>query len=329
MQCLKFSITKSLFYVITYLLLSYVKGEPDRIAGGEPIKEGEDEYFIQLLIAYYVFNSTTAAMVYCGASLIHTKWILTAAQCFKRKRMTPPNMFADGWVRAYTGNKIVTSIQIQRPFQYVLRAHLHPKYTFKEIGKNQFVEFDVAVAELKKPFKRKIQIINLPLSGNTQLCTVGTIIGVEKTYEDSTDLVQYPRIRVKTKDQLSIKLPYDHPTIFYSEVKWLRRHPWLLNYGGPFVCNNGGFAIQHGVTSLVKQYRRIVISQYEEVKNYIWFIKHYVPLGVSRMNLQERNVEYINNTKHLPQKVKSSSVQRSYSFMSIGVNAILYLKEHF
>ncbi|KAF2887672.1 hypothetical protein ILUMI_18501 [Ignelater luminosus] len=321
---------KSLFCIITiYLLLSYGNGEIMRVAGGQPVKEGEYKYFIQLLVAHYVFNNTSPGFVYCGASLIHRNWILTAAQCFKIHRMIPPQMFTDGWVRAYTGNKKVTSIQIHNPafiFQNVSRAHLHPRYTFKGTGKNPPVEYDVAVAKLAKPFERNVKTIHLPLGANTQLCTVATIIGAGLiNSKDFPELVQYSRTRIKTRNQLSIKPPYDYPAIFYSEVVWAEGHPWLSDTGGPVVCNNLGYSVQHGVTSLVRKYNRTVISQYERVKNHIAFIKQHVPLGSSR----KKRGHIKKKSKNLEEEVKSTSLQRKSSFICICVNVILYLKGNF
>uniref|UniRef100_A0A8C8RL96 Peptidase S1 domain-containing protein n=1 Tax=Pelusios castaneus TaxID=367368 RepID=A0A8C8RL96_9SAUR len=115
--------------------------EEQRIIGGESCRVGSRPYQVALL-----WNGH----IYCGGSLIHPKWVLTAGHCHKRIRQ----------VQVHLGDYNLRANEPTEQRRRVLNFYVHPDYNVKPHDN------DFMLLELNEPAQLNsyVKTISLPTS---------------------------------------------------------------------------------------------------------------------------------------------------------------------
>ncbi|KAF2882167.1 hypothetical protein ILUMI_23993 [Ignelater luminosus] len=304
-----------------------------KIVGGEVATKGQFLFYVELRVS----QSQTIAYN-CGGTLIHPKWILSAAQCFEREHVTPSMMFALDLVRAYMGSeKTVQDLNdINFIIRYVEKAYVHSKYTYDT---NRDVHspgarhlYDIAVAVLKQPYQlnQYIKTIKLP-SAETQLCSKGIIIGsgqVTFLLEDPTyksRQIRYAYLHIKPVNKLFGKPPVSRETAFFSEMENVKVSDLGFgsfgDQGSPYLCDIGSGWVQYGVfsgyyTSSKSKNYGYFHPIYESVDKHMGFIRSHVPLQSYDKHWRMREKH---KYKQKDLREKSNSMRKRLSFMYLFI----------
>uniref|UniRef100_A0A8C8VHI7 Peptidase S1 domain-containing protein n=1 Tax=Pelusios castaneus TaxID=367368 RepID=A0A8C8VHI7_9SAUR len=149
---------------IEFLFLEHK--EEQRIIGGESCRVGSRPYQVALL-----WNGH----IYCGGSLIHPKWVLTAGHCHKRIRQ----------VQVHLGDYNLRANEPTEQRRRVLNFYVHPDYNVKPHDN------DFMLLELNEPAQLNsyVKTISLPTSCPVpgSQCTVsgwGTIRSPQKLFPE-------------------------------------------------------------------------------------------------------------------------------------------------
>ncbi|KAF2882168.1 hypothetical protein ILUMI_23994 [Ignelater luminosus] len=258
---------RSLPHLLVIFFLTQTHGDSDKISGGYPAEEETFLYFVQLLVGKKL-NSSKRPIVYgCGATLIHTKWILTAAYCFTtNEEPKPPLMyFKKNYVQALMGSDEKAQGLNDPKFDIrpLQTAYIHPGYS------RQKMKNDVALGELKAGFmvfENDGKTVMLP-DKKSILCPRGIVVGAGGDGDFQwtlVEIVQYTTADPKDKTSKN--------TTFYSQDK--EGHAFLGDTGGPYMCYKVQFGIITG--NIFDFDKEIVTTKYELVSSHMEFITSYV-----------------------------------------------------
>ncbi|XP_015239878.1 PREDICTED: transmembrane protease serine 7 [Cyprinodon variegatus] len=120
----------------------------DRIVGGVNSVEGEWPWQVSLHFA---------GSLYCGASVLSSDWLISAAHCFSKERLSDPRYW-----RAHLGMLTQGSAKHVAEIQRIVMHEYYNAYTF---------DYDIALLQLKKPWPPSlgplVQPVCLPPSSHT------------------------------------------------------------------------------------------------------------------------------------------------------------------
>jgi len=276
-----------------------------RIVGGIDSVEGEWPW-----IAALVDNYDEAQ---CGASLIHPRWLITAAHCIENK--------SGGWKS--TGSfKIVVGLydltKDQEPYRYEIDRFIpHPDYdTYK-------VDSDIALIELKKevPFTyTPIELYKKEITNQT-----GTVLGWGNTVNYNPDDPDNPSYYPIYSDQLKeVLLPIIGMDLCRSSTEYsITDNMFCAGYqdgkkdacdgdsGGPFILLDDNKWKLAGIVSWGEGCAWPgYYGVYTRIPNFISFIESYVPLPVQgdidkngKVELKDLLIIFENISKTLPKNI--------------------------
>nr|XP_033494828.1 transmembrane protease serine 7 [Epinephelus lanceolatus] len=113
---------------------------PERIVGGENSVEGEWPWQVSL------HNSGN---LYCGASVLSSDWLISAAHCFSKERLSDPRYWS-----AHLGMLTQGSAKYVAEIQRIVVHEYYNAYTF---------DYDIALLQLKKPWPPSLSPLVQPV----------------------------------------------------------------------------------------------------------------------------------------------------------------------
>uniref|UniRef100_A0A8C3AXM9 Transmembrane serine protease 7 n=1 Tax=Cyclopterus lumpus TaxID=8103 RepID=A0A8C3AXM9_CYCLU len=120
----------------------------ERIVGGDDSVEGEWPWQVSL---HFSGN------LYCGASVLSSDWLISAAHCFSKERLSDPRYWS-----AHLGMLTQGSAKHVAEIQRIVVHEYYNAYTF---------DYDIALLQLKKPWPPSlsplVQPVCLPPSSHT------------------------------------------------------------------------------------------------------------------------------------------------------------------
>ncbi|CAB1454415.1 unnamed protein product [Pleuronectes platessa] len=121
---------------------------PERIVGGDNSVEGEWPWQVSL---HYSGN------LYCGASVLSSNWLISAAHCFSKERLSDPRHWS-----AHLGMLTQGGAKHVAEIQRIVVHEYYNAYTF---------DYDIALLQLKKPWPSSlgplVQPVCLPPTSHT------------------------------------------------------------------------------------------------------------------------------------------------------------------
>ncbi|KAI5101166.1 transmembrane protease serine 9 [Silurus meridionalis] len=192
---------------------------PQRIVGGVSACRGEWPWVASLQFQ---------RLHRCGATLIHCKWLLTAAHCFSKKELNPT-----GWT-ASLGSVLRSGLgALVIPVQRII---LHPAFNSSNM------DFDVALVQLSIPAPSSYTIQTLCLPSPTHSFFTGTecyITGWGSMREDGKLTNQLQKAQVGIIDQSECQQSYGRkltPNMMCAGSMEGGIDTCLGDSGGPLAC---------------------------------------------------------------------------------------------
>ncbi|XP_068964747.1 tryptase-like [Petaurus breviceps papuanus] len=220
------------------------------IVGGEEASQKEWPWQVSLRVQEEE-NEYELWKHFCGGSLIHSQWILTAASCFNNFQVEPSSY----------------RVQLRKQYLYyeddllpLAKIVVHSNFTFESRGA------DIALIKLKEPvkFSSQVQPINLPAASqnfsNTDCWVTGWgKIGSQEKLPPPFALrqVQVPILDNHDCDQLYHKISTiaESMRIIPEDMICAGKRQYGIckeDSGGPLVCKVEDSWLQAGVASWVE-----------------------------------------------------------------------------
>ena len=243
-----------------------IKFKQPRIVGGTESPDGEWPWMTAII--------KDEDIVFCGASLINAKWLITAANSFEYDSSISDK-------KIVVGEQDLSNIQTLKKHE-IKRIIIHPEYD------KTTIDNDIALIELKHgvgPDYSPVQLYNKELTNQ-----MGIALGWGSTNHFAPDASEYNPIY---SDQLNqVKIPIvDSETCIESTSFLVTDNMFCAGYshggkdsclgdsGGPFIIFEKG---QWKIAGLVSWGEGCAwpgnYGFYTRVPNYISFIKEYVPM---------------------------------------------------
>ncbi|KAF2899713.1 hypothetical protein ILUMI_06465 [Ignelater luminosus] len=277
------------------------------ISGAVPAKKGQFPFFVQLDLIY--IENQKEISLKCSATLIHWKWILTAALCFPKREKTRKQIQADELGLVFMGPKLRYGRFSKS--DVIKEIHIHPLYLQnKQYKEKQLISSNnIAVAMLKKGFKQSkyVDKIFLPAQDSYSMlneCRIGVVVGIDRV--NRTEYIIYAATEIQLSQERDI-LQKTSDTQFYSKLAFEG------GSGGPYFCNRPhhgkAVPVQYGIVLSPTNLTSFMI--FESLYKHLDFISTYV----KEVQLVENNTKYNIKTRSSIKATSGCSTNNYVSFL--------------
>lgn len=211
----------------------------DKIVGGTKINIGQAPWQCSLQASRYPYNSNTH---FCGASIISSNFILTAAHCAKG--------FSTSSLRVVCGVTDLAEIGDHAVIRKIRKSIIHPDYSEKTI------ENDIALMEMDTPIdltgrNSPVSAVCLPGGHSAPSGSCG-VTGYGRLSESGSSSTHLRQVMVPIIPNSTCEKSY--PGKIFSSMICAgypegQKDACQGDSGGPLVKIENGRAVQYGITS--------------------------------------------------------------------------------